>query len=265
MSVVQIAQKIGQQSKPWRFLASRILWHSGLSPLLTIPRDSYRLRFYPTAYSATMWLDSEAGRLDEAVFKTLLKPGDIVVDVGSNIGSLTLTAAALVGPGGKVFSIEAHPATYRYLVGNLKLNGASNVVSFNVACGEESRTVHFSDEKSDDQNAISTDGMQVQMRRIDELITIPPERQISLLKIDVEGYEKYVLEGAIGLLGRTDAVYFESWEEHFRKYGYELGEIIDLLHDHGFTIQRASGEIVNRNYRSLQCENLLATRTKAKA
>jgi len=259
-AIKEKVQKVTNHPRPLRFLASRLLWHSGLCPILTISRDNYSLRFYPSACSASMWLDSDTGKHDEAVFRKLLRPGDIVIDVGANIGSLTLAASSLVGPTGKVFSVEAHPIIYKYLIGNLKLNNATNVTAFNVACGRESGVAHFSDNKSDDQNSISDDGLQVPIRRLDELIEIPAQACIALLKIDVEGYEKPVLEGCTSLLARTNAVYFESWEQHVRKYGYRLAETFSLLRDFGFQIQRPGGEPVDPDYRSVDCENLLATK-----
>jgi FkbM family methyltransferase len=254
-------RKVADQKRPVRFVASRLLWHSRLSSLLTIRRDRYRLRFYPTAYSATLWLDAQEGIRDEAVFKRFLRPGDIAVDVGANIGSLTLTAASVVGNSGRVFAVEAHPLIYKYLTGNVRLNRLANVETFNVACGHETGVVNFSNQRSDDQNSVSAEGISVPMRRLDDLVSLRQGMKIALLKIDVEGYEKRVLEGATGLLARTDVVYFESWKNHFDKYAYELRDIVELLNKFGFQIYRKSGERVDEKYSSPECENLLASRS----
>lgn len=264
MNIASNLSRITAQPRPLRFLASRLLWHTGLCSLLTIDRGSYRLRFYPSAYSTTLWFDPEAISADERLFRTLLREGDIVIDVGANIGSLTLAAAAMVGPSGTVYSIEAHPQTYKYLFGNLSLNQAHNVMALNVACGKEDRTVHFSDQKSDDQNCVADIGLTVPMKRLDSLITLPEGRHVALLKIDVEGYEKFVLEGATSILARTDAVYFESWDLHFEKFGYRLQDILAILDGFGFDVCRIrEGNVLHKidnDYVSLHCENLLAMR-----
>ena len=250
--------KIKHQRKPLRFLVSRLLWHSGFCTFLTIPCGAYRLRFYPSACSATLWLDPSERLQDECVLRSLLNEGDRVVDVGANIGALTLAAAEMVGPTGLVYSFEAHPRTYGYLMGNVRLNQAHNVNAFSVACGSENGVIALSDKTSDDQNAVCGDGLLVPLCRLDHLV--PETEKIALLKIDVEGYEKFVLEGASRLLPRVEAIYFESYECHFQSFGYRLQDIIHYLGDFGFTVFHLDGRKVTDGYASAKCENLLARR-----
>src|SRR5262249_10565914 len=149
--------------------------------------------------------------------------GDTVIDVGANIGAVTLAASRKVGRKGKVYSVEAHPHTYKYLRGNLSLNGATNVETFNVACGSASGTVSYSDKKSDYQKAVSEKGLAVPMARLDEIV--PAGKEIALLKVDVEGYEKFVLEGATELLPTVRSIYFKSYDHHFKQFAYSLRDI----------------------------------------
>ena len=260
MTIARDFQKLRSQRRPWRFVTSRLLWRSGLSTLLTIDCGDYRLRFYPTACSATLWCDSGERLADEEILRRMLRRNDIVIDVGANVGSLTLAASRLVGLGGKVYAIEAHPRTYKYLMGNLRFNQVCNVVAINVACGNASGTVPFSNQRSDDQNCVVKSGLGVSLRRLDDLVTLTAEERIALLKIDVEGYEKFVLEGAVRLLSRTNAVYFESWERHFEKFDYRLHDVVQFLRTFGFETQRIDGSSVSDRYRSECCENLLAIR-----
>ena len=251
--------RLKEQRKPLRFLASRVLWHSGLSRFFTIPCGSYRLRFYPSACSATLWLDPAQRLEDERILRGLVHEGDTVVDVGANVGALTLAAADFVGPAGRVYSFEAHPRTYRYLIGNIRLNQARNVRAFSVACGRENGVIAFSDKTSDDQNAVCGEGLRVPLCRLDDLI--PETRRIALLKVDVEGYEKFVLEGAAHLLPRVESIYFESCERHFRAFGYRLREIVHFLRNFGLTVFRLDGGKIADDYESVECENLLARRS----
>lgn len=254
--------KLRSQQQPLRFLASRLLWRSGLCSILTIPCDSYRLHFYPTAYSATLWLNPGERLRDESIFRRLLREGDTVIDVGANVGTLTLTASRIVGPTGEVYSVEAHPRTHKYLLGNLQLNHVSNVETFNVACGAETGTITFSDGTLDDQNAVSTEGIRIPIRRLDDLIVDPETQEIALLKVDVEGFEKFVLEGASNLLSRVKFIYFESYARHYTSFGYKLGNIADLLQQFKFEIYHLNGNKVPRDYNSVLCENLLAARSR---
>lgn len=236
----------------FQFFVSRALWATRLSSLLTMktPRG-YKLRFYPSSVSATMWCNPRFFERDEEVLSKNLRAGDVFVDVGANVGALSLTASKIVGLSGRVFSIEAHPTTVKYLRGNVKLNAADNVVVIHAAAGDHEGSVPFRSIRSDDQNRVVTSGIDVPLSTLDLLL---PKVAIRLLKIDVEGFELFVLRGAQSVLERTHMIYFESWEEHFRKYGYGTSDVLSFLRDHGFEIG------VPGNYRSDKNENLLAVR-----
>ena len=87
---------------------------------------------------------------------------------------------------------------------------------------------------------------------------------IELLKIDVEGFEKFVLEGAPQTLSKVSCVYIESDEAHFAKYGYSCADVIGLLQDSGFTMLRLTDDgavaPICSQYSSVHCENLIAVR-----
>jgi FkbM family methyltransferase len=262
--MTNILQRLAREKYPVRFALSRILWALKLSSFITMQRQGYRLRFYPSSTSAMMWVDPLNSPQDENLFHRMLRPGDLVIDVGANIGALTLCASTLVGAAGKVISIEAHPRTYAYLQGNLALNRVANVESFNLAMGEKEGSIHFTDQRADEQNVVTTEdrGIPVPMKRLDALPIAPGP--IELLKIDVEGYEKFVLEGAAGLLDRTRCVYFESWEHHFQRFGYGCCDLFHRLTEHGFQLLKIVEEkelvLLSENHISHRCEDLLAVR-----
>jgi hypothetical protein len=91
--------------------------------------------------------------------------------------------------------------------------------------------------------------------------------RIDLLKIDVEGAEKFVLEGAGATLEKTACVYFESNEEHFRKNGYSCAELHRMFSSRGFGVYRLDegrGFVpVGEGYVSTVNENLVAVRDPA--
>ena len=247
-----------------RFLVSRVLWRTRLCSLFQIYKESYRLKFHPTALSAILWIDPQNRWSDEAFLKRYLKEKDTVVDVGANIGDLTLTAASVVGPKGRVYSLEAHPRTYGFLRKNVALNNCSNIILFNLALGDKESEIVFSDLRGDDQNHVSQNGrgISVKMARLDDLPLLEPH--IQLLKIDVEGYEKFVLDGAPRTLEKVSCVYFESWERHFSRYGYACQDVIKLLAKKGFTVlklmENESVAPVQADHNSIACENLVAVR-----
>ena len=170
----------------------------------------------------------------------------------------------LVGAGGKVYCIEAHPRTYRFLRNNVALNKFTNMDLLNLALGDKDSEIRFSDMRDDDQNRVSQNGsgIPVKMMRLDDVSIA--EHSVELLKIDVEGYEKFVLEGARRTLERVDCIYFESYEAHFNKYKYSCGDVISLLENSGFRLFRLSASDaivpVDSSYSSSYCENLIAVR-----
>jgi len=216
-----------------------------LSSLFRIRQEGFFLKFYPSSMSRVLWveqyLSQESYKEEQQFFRAYLRPNDVVIDVGANIGFFTLISSMLVGKYGRVYAIEAHPRIYKYLQGNIALNGIENVRTFNVALGNRNGVVTFSDGKSDDTNLVITNdsGITVPIRRLDE-IEIEND-SVSLLKIDVEGYEKFVIEGGEYLLQKVRCVYFESIERHFLKFGYKLDDLLSVLIKHGFRILEAQG------------------------
>ncbi|MEE9437593.1 MAG: FkbM family methyltransferase [Saprospiraceae bacterium] len=186
--------------------------------------------------------------------------GDNFIDIGANIGSLTVLGAGIVGEKGKVISIEPHPRIFKFLEGNIKFNKLKNIKSYNVAVGESKGVLSFEDQSSDDQNKISvksSSGLKVDVDLLDNLTTTI--EKFKLLKIDVEGFELFVLKGAKNTLRKTEIVYFESWEKHFNNFDYSTGDVIKLLNDYGFKVFKDKKEI-DTNYISEKCENLVARR-----
>lgn len=76
-----------------------------------------------------------------ALFYKVVKKGDVVVDLGANIGYFTLLAARLVGREGKVYAFEPEPRNYGYLLKNIQLNGYDNVIAVQKAVGDKPGTV----------------------------------------------------------------------------------------------------------------------------
>jgi len=151
----------------------------------------------------------EYAELEHEFLRSLLHPGDCVVEVGANIGSHTVGLARAVGPSGSVVAIEPQPAIFRVLCANLALNGLANVSPLAVGCAARRGTmtippVDYHSPVNHNSGGVSLGetekGVPVDVLPLDQLLDV--DRKVQLLKIDVEGMEKDVLEGASRLVER---------------------------------------------------------------
>jgi FkbM family methyltransferase len=257
--VSTVAHILRHEESPLRSLFWRLIHRTGLGSLLVIQRELYRLHFFPTNYSKMAWFDKGVGKEDELFLRQVLKTGDIVVDVGANIGLISLAAASLVGDTGRVVCIEPNPRTFRYLRKNVELNRFSHCTTFNCAVGEQSGTTLISNGRFDDINRIvAEDGVSVPLVTLDEILSEISGR-IRLLKIDVEGYELYVLKGAVNSL--------EVFEDNFARFGYRTADLLALVRDSGFDVLftfSANGlrrePIHDKEFCPRECMNIVATK-----
>lgn len=259
-------ERIASEPRPLRFLVSRALWRAGVSHRLVVQRRGYRVRFFPSAVSAMAWVYPTTENSEERFVARVLRPGDTYVDVGANVGLLALRGAAEVGPAGRVIAVEAHPRTASFLRANVALNDFRHVQVIASAVGDRAGTVSFQDRYSDDQNAVDPSArgtLTVPLDTLDALVLPQVAGRVALLKVDVEGFELWALRGGAGLLARTDRVLIESWDEHARRFGYDVGEVFALLRDAGFTLHRLIGDDLlplPAGWRPTSCENVVGLR-----
>jgi FkbM family methyltransferase len=151
----------------------------------------------------------------EAMFLSqIIRPGMTVVEVGANIGLLTVPFARFVAPGGKVIAFEPQRIVYQMLCGNIALNALDNVFVHNSAVGRAlgSITVPPIDYAQPGnfggiELGLSAAGEPVPLLTIDALAL----DRCHFMKIDVEGMELDVLEGAAETLRRfRPPLYFEN-------------------------------------------------------
>lgn len=174
----------------------------------------------------------------------LVSPGDVVLEVGAHIGALTIPLARAVGPGGRVFAAEPQPVLFQNLCANIALNGLLNVRAQPIGFGGVPGTMYLPPIGYEKPNnfggiALATEGPgePVRVARVDDELELP---RLNFLKIDAEGMEAEVLEGAHETLARTrPCLYFENhdWEKSPRliefalSLGYRLWWHMPLLYN----------------------------------
>jgi FkbM family methyltransferase len=240
MGLSDIICMLRKQRNPFRFLASRVLARTGISEMLNlkIQRNGYQLHFFNTALSMNLWIHANERSEDVEIINIILPYGGTYVDIGANIGDLVLAGAVAVGDEGKVFAFEAHPRIFSLMCRNLSLIRHPNIYPVNVACGEEFGWTRFSNMRSDDMNQIGMGEISVPMLPAEYFL---PNEKIDLIKVDVEGFELYVLKGLQGVLGHTHNLLIEVGDQHFERVGYKFADIYDLLTTNGFAIFAKNG------------------------
>lgn len=147
-------------------------------------------------------------------FRKVVKPGQVVFDVGANVGQFTLLLAKRVGAFGCVHAFEPAPEEYRKLCANVSLNGFSNVLTNHVAiCDRVGETVlrtagpGLGLYNSLGRPLVSSQigDISVPCTTLDCYVHARGVPRVDLLKVDVEGAELAVLRGAAQLLSRSDA------------------------------------------------------------
>lgn len=140
---------------------------------------------------------------DVQVFRSLIAPGDTAIDVGANIGFVTTMLAGIVGPEGRVISFEPSPIVFPKLLKTIAANRLAHVTPMNVGCGasRSRKQLHQTSRSSGNASIIGRGGDSIEIRIVplDEVTEVWTSR-VALLKIDTEGYEPHVLQGARRLI-----------------------------------------------------------------
>ena len=155
------------------------------------------------------------------------------IDVGTSVGKFISTFNSY-SPDGQHFGFEASPASYQHVKKRIK---ASNISLYNMAVSNKTGTCEFNvSQNSDYSGLIPTKSalefgpsmpIKLETDTLDNII--PKDLAVDFIKIDVEGAELWVLEGAKELLRRCKPVVVFEFESHANDYEVKPEEIFDLL------------------------------------
>lgn len=182
-----------------------------LKPLIfTLTPDLLLQRILRVYYLRTLKMFHESREIDFKVLRYLVAPGATVLDVGANIGIYTAFLSKLVGGQGSVYSVEPVPLTFDLLSNNVKKMGLSNVSVLNYALSGDDRAGIMEIPKDDNsknedfyqarivdeaEQDSSLRSYKVNIRSLDSLF-LSDLKELSFVKIDVEGFELSVISGA---------------------------------------------------------------------
>ncbi len=186
----------------------------------------------------------ELERGTRMLIQKYLRPGDVYVDIGANIGIHTMAAARAMQGKGKIIAFEPFAGTMRMLEKSIFLNGFSGVTELHEAAVSNSngRRLLFLGATSGHHSLYSletqTQGSQgpIEVKVVCLESALPSNQRIDLLKIDAEGAELEVLEGGMNLITTNPdiALIVEFGPSHLRRVGHTPRQWLDSFTHFGF-------------------------------
>jgi FkbM family methyltransferase len=193
------------------------------------------------------------------LIRAFVPEGGVAADIGANVGWHTLLMAKLVGPEGIVIAAEPNPSVRVRLNFNLQLNRFKHVIVGSHAMAQESGVLTFN--APDSSDAASGDGhvptvgetsghvITVEKKSVDQWIAELQIDRLDFVKIDVEGYEWPVFQGAIKTFQRCRPVIVFEWNAEYavRGGGSEklMKEYFASLRYELFTIGRSGAHAIH--------------------
>ncbi|MBS0579339.1 MAG: FkbM family methyltransferase [Proteobacteria bacterium] len=173
-------------------------------------------------------------------------PGEVALDVGANLGWYSVLLQRLSAPDARIFCFEPDPRTFELLRENLAANDASRVSALNIALGEAQGSAQlrrYKDSNNGRHSLIPGDD-------IAGSVTVPldtlahfwenqglGDAPIAFMKVDVEGFEYFVLKGAGALLQRCARILLEYSPQSLALAGRPPDALVQLLKSSGLTAQ----------------------------
>lgn len=172
----------------------------------------------------------------------VLRPEDGFIDIGANVGFYTVLASRRLPPK-SLWAIEANPANVAVIKEQIELNGLAEATVFGCALGAQTGRLQFCSGARETGAVVAESGtgtIEVECRRLDDLLPFAILPVDTIAKIDVEGYEVEVLYGARDLLasGRIGSWLFELSADNLRAQGRTVAEFLDAFRATGYDFYR---------------------------
>ena len=146
--------------------------------------------------------------------------GKTIIDIGANNGNFAVDFAHLVGDNGMVHSFEPQRIIYYQSCANIFLNGLDNVYCHNVAIGDSNGHVYIDSPDYHNKENVNFGDVRIGKSgdRIEQKVLDSYEfNDVVFIKIDVQGYESFVIDGAEKIIAKHRPYLFVEFEDHLLK------------------------------------------------
>ena len=179
-----------------------------------------------------------------AMFRRVLKPGQIVVDVGANVGLYTALAGLGIGSTGRVFAFEPEPESFQYLEKTIARNQLGNAVAVRAAATNEDGEAPLftsSSNRGDHrlyESQLSDGCTTVRTVRLDDYLGSMGVSSVDIVKIDVQGFEGHVIAGMEDTIRRSPGLFLlmEFWPAGLVAAGTDPLGLLDRLGELGLSL-----------------------------
>lgn len=243
----------------WRLFFKLLIMRFGFKFLkyLFLPKSSVQKRINGILFEFNFNLDP---KIEEMYFnyyepevveimKMVLKPGDIFIDVGASIGYLSAVGAGFIGKDGQVHSFEPVPQYFQQLKNMAENNPDYKIIVNQCALGEkeEIANIDLTNLSNIGWNTMVQDRMKDEIRketlkvpvyRLDAYIKQKEISRISLIKIDVEGFESSVLKGLSNYFQNTNyrpVIICEIVKSAYPALKYTLTQLIEYMKKYNYS------------------------------
>lgn len=191
------------------------------------------------------------------MFSSVVK-GMVILDIGANIGDTAFNFCKYTGATGMVYAFEPVDTTFNKLRKNASLNNFQNIQIFNVALSDKKEELVFGYSWNQNSSAIlmrkSVSETNSNMGKataisLDEFLAENKINKVDFIKLDVEGFEKFVLTGASKTLTEFKPIlYVEVSDSTLKKNNSSAKDLIELIVNYGYYLTNArSGKIISLN------------------
>jgi len=181
--------------------------------------DGRSIKLFPKGQISFPIFTKSFERTELKLYQNILRSGMIVVDAGANIGLHSLIASKIVGSNGMVFSFEPSVENFNNLKNNVEINKAKNILLYNKGLGSKSEKLLLKQDEGygdaekylvpdnkpsifEPTNVCKKVGIEEEIiiDTLDNCLEKSNIKEIQFLKIDTEGFEYYILTGAIEII-----------------------------------------------------------------
>jgi FkbM family methyltransferase len=228
-------------------IAWRIRWSISKQPFVIPLRKTLKISIPKSGSGASIYYRGCSEPETADFIERFLRPGMVMIDVGAHIGEYTLQAAQIVGASGCIHAFEPQAHIFPILSDNVRMNDLTNVT---LNCAAVCDVVGELEFEVSPEPSMSSIRKHETLTLQTKLVKVPSvslnsywaehKQQIDLIKVDVEGAEKFVFAGASELMSRPGADaptwIFEYAPRAYADFNYEPIEIVELVQSYGYSI-----------------------------